>query len=57
MSQQGVPGVSDLKRWDDIMSGSWDTISEIIDSGPMSITDLFQNKYLAYFRKILAMKT
>ena len=26
-----------------------DIVPEIIDSGPMCITDLFQNKYLAYF--------
>ena len=26
-----------------------DLVPEIIDSGPMCITDLFQDKYLAYF--------
>ena len=26
-----------------------DTVLEIIDSGPICITDFFQNKYLAYF--------
>ena len=26
-----------------------DIVSEIIDSGPMCITDLFQNKSVAYF--------
>ena len=26
-----------------------DTVPEIIDSGPMCITDLFQSKYIAYF--------
>ena len=30
-------------------SPAQDTVPEIIDSGPMCITDLFQNKYLAYF--------
>ena len=29
-----------------------DTVPEIIDSGPMCITDLFQDKYLAYFNPI-----
>ena len=29
--------------------GLRDTVPEIIDSGPMCITDLFQKKYLAYF--------
>ena len=28
-----------------------DLVPEIIDSGPMCITDLFQNKYLAYFKQ------
>ena len=28
---------------------SRDTVPETIDSGPMCITDLFQNKSLAYF--------
>ena len=30
--------------------GLRDTVPEIIDSGPMCITDLFQNKYLAQAR-------
>ena len=31
---------------DNKRSQNWDTVPEIIDSGPMRITDLFQNKYL-----------
>ena len=33
--------------WDKVLTR--DTVPEIIDSEPMCITDLFQNKYLAYF--------
>ena len=34
----------------ELMNGpSQDTVPDIIDSGPMCITDLFQYKYLAYF--------
>ena len=30
---------------------NWDLVPEIIDSGPMYITDLFQNKSVAYFNR------
>jgi hypothetical protein len=33
----------------DLTGWGQDTVPEIIDSGPMCITDLFQNKSVAYF--------
>ena len=42
-----------LSATDKLSVSSAETLEETIESGPLFFTDLFQNKYVAYFQSII----